>query len=107
MKNERVHELTNGEFVEFTKNGTVLIDFFAEWCMPCVMMEPIIEDLSDKFKGKIKFGRVNVEDNHELSNKFNIRSIPNFVLFKDGKVLHQFIGSMPEEDFEERLRKFI
>jgi thioredoxin 1 len=101
--NEMVPELSNGAFYDFIKEGTVLIDFFAEWCMPCTMMGPIVEDLSEKFKGKIKFGKVNVGDEEEIASKFEVSSIPNFTLFKDGKVIEQFVGSMALEDFEEKL----
>jgi thioredoxin 1 len=106
-KNHVVPELTNGEFENFIKSGTVLVDFFADWCMPCVMMEPVMEELNAKFKGKVKFGKVNIEDNQIIASKFGVRSIPNFVLFKDGKVSHQFVGAMSEEDFEDKLKKFI
>ena len=100
-----VSELTNNEFNDFVKEGFVLIDFFAEWCMPCLMMSPIIDELSEKFEGKIKFGKVDVGDNQELAQKFNVSSIPNFVLLKDGKVIEQFIGSMSAEEFEEKLNR--
>jgi len=73
MPNE-IPELSKGEFESYTKQGTVLIDFFAEWCMPCVMMSPVLEELSEKFKGKIKFGKINVDDNRndlgDVSGKF-------------------------------------
>ena len=107
MTSNEVKELTNGEFDVYTKKGLVLIDFFADWCMPCLMMGPVIDELNDKFKGKIRFGKVNIEDYSELAEKFDVRSIPNFVLFKDGKPVENFIGSMPSEDFEERLREFV
>ena len=105
--NDKVPELTNHEFEDFTKEGTVFIDFFAEWCMPCLMMAPIIDQLSEKFKGKIKFGKVSVGDNQELSQKFKVSSIPNFILFKDGKPIERFVGAVSEEKLEEKLRKFI
>ena len=105
--NDKVPELTNGEFENYTKSGLALIDFFAEWCMPCVMMSPVIDELAGKFDGKIKFGKVNVDENGDLAGKFGVRSIPNFVLMKDGKVLEQFMGAMPAEDFEEKLNKHI
>ncbi len=105
--NDKVPELTNGEFEEFIKEGKVLVDFFAEWCMPCVMMEPVIEELSEKFDGKIKFGKVNIEDNQALAQKFQIRSIPNFVLFENGEVKQRFVGALPEEEFEEKLKSFL
>lgn len=102
-----VIELTNGKFNEFIKEGNVLIDFYADWCMPCVMMGPVVDEVSEKFKGKIKFGKVNIEDNQKIASKFNVMSIPNFILFKDGKVANQFVGGMSEEDFESRLRELI
>lgn len=105
--NEKVPELTNKEFEDFTKKGLVLIDFFAGWCMPCLVMAPIIDELSERFKGKIKFGKVDVGDNQELAQKFNVSSIPNFILFKDGKPAEQFIGSMSAEGLQEKLNKFI
>jgi len=103
----KVQELANKEFDDFIKEGLVLIDFFAEWCMPCVMMGPVIDELSEKFKGKIKFGKVNVSENQEIAQKFNVTSIPNFTLFKDNKQIQTFVGSMPEEDFEEKLQQFL
>ncbi len=106
-KNDKVSELTKKEFDNFIKEKIVVIDFFADWCMPCLMMAPIIDELSEKFRGKIKFGKVNVEDNHELSQKFNVSSIPNLIIFKDGKVADQIIGAMSAEDLEEKLREFI
>ena len=107
MKNDKVPELTNHKFEDFIKEGFVLIDFFAEWCMPCLVIAPIIDELSEKFKGKIKFGKVNVGENKEIAQKFDVSSIPNFILFKDGKQIEQFVGSVSKEEFEERLKKFI
>jgi thioredoxin 1 len=102
-----VTELSNGKFNEFIKEGTVLIDFYADWCMPCVMMGPIVEEIGNKFSKKLKVGKVNVEDGHEIAQKFNVSSIPNFVLFKDGKVVTNFVGAMSEEDFSDKLKKFL
>jgi thioredoxin 1 len=104
---EEVLELSNGEFDNFIKSGIVLIDFFAEWCMPCLMMAPVIEELSEKFKGKIKFGRLNVDDNQKLAQKFHVASIPTFILFKEGVPEQQFIGSINDEEFREKLKQFI
>jgi len=102
-----VPELTNKEFEEFVKKGFVFIDFFAEWCMPCVMMGPVIDEINEKFNGKIKFGKVNINDNQALAEKFNVSSIPNFILFKDGKKIEQFVGAMNSEELEVRLKKFL
>ena len=105
--NDKVPELTNGEFEEFAKEGFVLIDFFADWCMPCLMMAPVIDEMSEKFKGKIKFGKVNIDENQELAQKFEVSSIPNFIFFKDGKKVEQFIGGMGGDDFEDKLNQLL
>lgn len=107
MKNDNVPELTNGEFTEFIKDGIAFVDFFAEWCMPCVMMSPVIDELNEKFKGRIKFGKVNVDDNIEIAQKFNIMSIPNMIIFKDGKKVEQFIGAISQDELENKLGKFV
>lgn len=102
---EKVTELTNGMFNEFIKKGVVLIDFFADWCMPCLMMSPVLEEIGEKMKGKLKIGKVDVEENQMLASKFGVNSIPNFILFKNGKMIEQFIGSMPAEELEEKIKK--
>lgn len=99
-----VQDLSTNEFSGFVKEGFTLVDFFADWCMPCIMMSPIIDDLGKKFEGKIKFGKVDVGENQELAGKHGISSIPNFILFKDGKQIDQFVGAMPLEEFEEKLK---
>ncbi len=104
---DMVPELSPKEFDIFIKQGYALIDFAAEWCMPCIMMAPIIDELSEKFKGKIKFAKVDIDENPELADKYNVASIPNFVLFKDGQKVDQFIGSSSKEDFEKKLKKFV
>ena len=105
---ENIVELADGnEFEAFTKKGLVLMDFWADWCMPCLVMAPVMEELGKKFQGKIKFGKIDVDENRELSERFHIHSIPNFILFKNGVIAEQFIGSMPKEDFEEKLRKHL
>lgn len=106
-KNDKVPELTKKEFEDFIKTGFVFIDFFGEWCMPCLMMAPVIDELSERFKDKIKFGKVDVSDNQDLAQRFDVSSIPNFILFKDGGIVGRFIGSMPSEELEEKLKKFL
>ena len=106
---QHVTELTGKEFDSFTKKGKelVLVDFFAEWCMPCIVMGPVIEELGKKFKGKIKFGKIDIDENNAVAQKFKVFSIPNFILFKDGEILDRFVGSMSSEDFEEKLKSFL
>lgn len=102
---EKVKELTIGEFDEFIKEGFSLVDFWASWCMPCLMMAPTMEELAEKFDGKVKFGKISTEESPAIAQKYNIRAIPNFILFKDGEVADQIIGAMPAEAFEEKLNK--
>ena len=104
QKDDNVPELSKNEFDDFISKGFVLIDFYADWCMPCLMMAPVVDELSEKFKRKIKFGKVNIDDNSGLAQKFGVSSIPNFVLFKDGERVGQFVGGMSEDEFEKRLK---
>lgn len=102
---EKVLELETGEFEDFIKDGLVLIDFFADWCMPCVMMSPIFDEVSEKFQGKVKFGKLNVGDNQEIASKFNVSSIPNMILFENGKPKANFIGAHSEEDLIKKINE--
>ena len=70
-------------------------------------MGPLIEDLSEEFNGKAKFGKINIDDNPELASRFNVSLIPNFVIFKDGKIMEQIIGSMTQEELGNVLREHI
>ncbi|MBI2044343.1 thioredoxin [Candidatus Pacearchaeota archaeon] len=105
--NDIVPELSKKEFESFVKQGHVLIDFTASWCMPCIMMSPIMDDLAKKFKGKIKFGKIDIDENPDLAERYNVVSIPNFILFKNGQKADQYIGSSSQEDFEKKLKKFV
>ena len=105
--NDVVPELSNGEFDSFISKGFVLVDFFAEWCMPCLMMDSVIDEMAEIFSGKLKIGKVNIDDNQVLSQKYGVSSIPNFVIFKDGKKIKQFVGGISADDFEERIKEII
>ena len=100
-------ELTAEKFDEFIKKGIVLVDFHAHWCMPCVIMSPIVDKISKKFRDELKVGKINIDNFPELAQKYNIRSIPNFILFKEGKVADQFIGSVSKEEFEKKIKKHL
>ncbi|MBS3085616.1 thioredoxin [Candidatus Pacearchaeota archaeon] len=105
---EKVQELSNnGSFDKFILKGIALVDFYADWCMPCLIMAPIMEELSEKFKGRIKFGKLNVDEGSNLAQKYQVSSIPNMILFKNGQVIRRFVGSQSADDFEDKLRKFV
>jgi thioredoxin 1 len=88
-------ELTESNFDEIIASGKpVLVDFWAEWCGPCLMMAPVIDELADKYKDSAIICKVNVDTNPGLSVKFGIRSIPTMMIFKDGKVADKVIGAM-------------
>ncbi|ADD68043.1 MAG: thioredoxin [Peptostreptococcales bacterium] len=85
----------------------VLIDFWAVWCGPCRMLTPTIESLASEYQGKVKVGKVNVDENQQLAAKYGIMSIPTVMIFNGGKVVEQFIGVQPKGVYEDALKKYI
>ena len=83
----------------------VVVDFWAEWCGPCKMMAPVFEKVSKSFEGKVKFAKVNVDDNSDLAGNNEIMSIPCFVVYKDGKEVDRLVGGMSEQSFIEKVKK--
>ncbi|WP_302626550.1 thioredoxin [uncultured Eubacterium sp.] len=82
----------------------VLIDFWAPWCAPCRMMNPVIEQLAAEYAGKVKVGKINVDEEAELAQKFRVMSIPTIVLIKDGKVVKQVVGVSSKIELEAMLQ---
>lgn len=103
MAGNIVEEINECEFNKITEKGIAVVDFFAEWCMPCLMISPMIEDLSEKIKG-VKFAKVDVDDNKNLAEKFNVMSIPCIIFFKDGKEIGRSIGAVPQDVLEEKIQ---
>ena len=75
----------------------VLVDFWAEWCAPCRMVAPVVEKIAKDYAGKLKVGKLNVDDNSETPQHYGIQGIPTLILFKDGKVANQIVGFQPEQ----------
>lgn len=84
-----------------------LVDFWAVWCGPCRMLAPTIDALAEEFKGKVNVGKVNVDENQQLAAKYGIMSIPTVMIFKDGKVVEQFIGVQPKGVYVDALNKYL
>ncbi|MEX2639729.1 MAG: thioredoxin, partial [Balneolales bacterium] len=81
----------------------VLVDFWAEWCGPCRMVGPIVEELAGEYEGKVKIGKVDVDSNPQVSTRYNIRSIPALLIFKNGEVVDQIIGAVPKAELKKQL----
>mgnify|MGYP000692916719 CR=1 FL=1 len=87
------------------EKGLVLVDFYADWCGPCRMTGPIIDELSEELK-EIKFVKVNVDENPDLASQYQIFSIPTFLIFKSGEVVSSLVGARSKEGFLDELKKF-
>ena len=85
----------------------VVVDFWAEWCAPCKMIAPVLEQISQDYAGKLKVAKVNVDDDGEIAQRYNIVSIPTLLLFKDGEVVRQQVGAVPRETIEGMLRDVV
>lgn len=90
--------LTDMNFQQQTKNKVVLVDFWAEWCAPCKMMAPVLNEVADELSGNSHVGKLNIEQYQSMAQKFNVRSIPTLILFKNGKEVKRFVG-IKQKDF--------
>ena len=101
-----VIHLTDKNFEEEVLKSSlpVLVDFWAQWCGPCRMIAPIVEEIANELKGKLKVAKVNVDELQELAQRYNIMSIPTLLVFKKGQVVEQMIGAMPKEHLLQKIR---
>ena len=109
MANPHVVTISNGNFdQEVAKSTTpVLVDFWAEWCGPCKMIAPILDELAEEKAGKVKVAKVNVDDNQELATRFSIRAIPTLLLFQGGNVKETIVGMTGKKELERKLASYI
>ena len=87
-----ITELNNTNYDEFVKSGVVLVDIYAEWCGPCKLIAPIVDELSIDYKDQIKVGKIDADQNSDIVSKLNIRNIPTVLIFKDGEVVDKVVG---------------
>lgn len=97
--------ITKDNLATETASGLVLVDFWADWCAPCKMMDPVLEQLETTYGDRIKFGKLNVENNQDLAMNSKVMSIPSLVLFRDGKAVEKVTGVYPKEKLAKYLDK--
>lgn len=102
---EKILELTEKNFDFQTKNRTVLVDFWAEWCVPCRMMSPVLNDLADDLGSEAYVGKVNVEQQQELARRYQVRNIPTMVLFRNGREVNRFVGVKTKDYLAQQIKK--
>ncbi len=108
---ENVAYVTDTNFqqdvIEASKTQPVMVDFWAEWCRPCLMLAPTVAEVARQYSGKVKVVKMNVDENGNTPFQFNIRGIPTLLLFKDGQVVDQLVGNLPKENIEKFLARHI
>lgn len=108
---ENVGQVTDQNFasevIEASKSQPVMVDFWAEWCRPCLMLAPTVDEIARQHAGKVKVVKLNVDENPNAPGQFNIRGIPTLLLFKNGQVAEQIVGAVPKEHIEKALARHL
>jgi thioredoxin 1 len=100
-------EITDADFDDVVKKyKTIVIDCWAPWCGPCKIVGPVIDELAKEMRGKIVFGKLNVDENPSISMKHQIMSIPTMLIFKNGNLIDKFVGAMPKDQLKQKLELY-
>ena len=100
-----MQHINSSNFQETINEGVTVVDFFANWCGPCRMLSPLLEECEKTYEGKVKFVKVDVDENQDLAVKFKVMSIPNLIIFKNGEVVDQHVGYMPIDEVKKFVEK--
>jgi len=98
---------TNFEEEVLKSDIPVLVDFYADWCGPCKMMGPIVSKLAEVFDGKVKVGKLNIDDEMTIAQKYRVMSIPTFIVFKNGEAVKTMVGGMSEKELTEKINEVL
>jgi thioredoxin 1 len=106
---EKIVTLSDATFDEHVKGSDVpvLVDFWAEWCGPCKMISPVLEEIAQEQEGKLQIGKLNIDDNLEVTRRFDVMSIPTLILFKDGQPEVRLIGAKPKSQLLEEISAYL
>jgi len=108
QQNPGVVELNSSSFDNFLKtNLPIVVDFWADWCMPCRIMAPVMEELAKDYAGKALFGKVDVDQDSEIASRYGIMSIPHFLIFKNGTLVEKIVGAVGRGPLENALKKYL
>jgi thioredoxin 1 len=109
MASDNVVEITDENFETEVKGSDVpvLLDFWAEWCMPCKMLAPVIDEIADEFAGKIKVGKLDTDNAREAALEFGISAIPTLILFNEGEIVNRFVGLQQKADLVETINELL